>query len=488
MSRPSLILERTTFVLIQILLVYSAWVRGGTRIAIQWPLPWLALLLFGMLLLACRQRSGGTTDHVSLRRLLMDPVLLFGGLFIALLAAQWWNAGRELILDWDTMGWVYGPPRRPGFPSAIRRADAAEMLRWFVPALALVLGIRHAADPACTGRSTLVVQAFSAGLLGFVGMLQYVFAEVWGLGSTAADGYFAFLSFGYANHAGAYFVLMLSVSLGLLIDSIGFNRSGGYGHSIGLGAMALCCFVGAHVAISRASILLSWFVSGIAGIFLLWKSWKSGSRSGFVDRLIAVAIVASLAFFAIRLGGGALLSSEFETIIEGRSDSAETTNAAVLDRFMRYGFLGDRITQRHIAWQIWRDHPWFGAGGWAQSHMATTMAPEEQWDALTDEGLANTHCDPLQFLSEFGVVGMVLLSGVCVFLLWPLRRVRRRAFADAVPTIGFVGAGVIALYAWVDLPFRSPAVLYMWVVVLAALPCVVAFHHKIRTGGGRACH
>ena len=82
-------------------------------------------------------------------------------------------------------------------------------------------------------------------------------------------------------------------------------------------------------------------------------------------------------------------------------------------------------------------------------------------------GRANVHCDPVQFLVEFGVVGSLCMAAVVAILAvgW-LPGLRRSVLARWT---GF-GCLAVLLHSFIDLPFRCPAILLSWCTLLAAVP------------------
>ena len=146
--------------------------------------------------------------------------------------------------------------------------------------------------------------------------------------------------------------------------------------------------------------------------------------------------------------------------------------------------LGRAITSRLFllgpAVAVWREAPWFGVGGWGFRYLAGLHTDPAGWEILAVEGMGNVHNDPLQFLAEFGVVGGSLLAAVVIILVVSVYRsgVWRRTFAR-IPLLGLV---TIFLYSLMDLPFRCPAVLYAWLVVIAAMPGFMLSDRAYKTG------
>ncbi|MBP7276438.1 MAG: hypothetical protein KBA51_09575, partial [Kiritimatiellae bacterium] len=94
-------------------------------------------------------------------------------------------------------------------------------------------------------------------------------------------------------------------------------------------------------------------------------------------------------------------------------------------------------------------------------------------------GRANAHNDPMQFLAEFGGIGFVLMSVAAASLLVRmLRGDYRRMYRDPLVFFTLTGAGLVCLHSLIDLPFRSPAILYAWVMGLAAVAACSNGEHE----------
>jgi len=132
--------------------------------------------------------------------------------------------------------------------------------------------------------------------------------------------------------------------------------------------------------------------------------------------------------------------------------------------------LGDRPLLVTTAWSVWKDHSLFGVGGWGFRHLLSHYVPESKWDWVRTPGRANVHCDPLQFLVEFGAVGFGLMAAALAVLVSPL--LRKQSAHNALFLMPAIGLLLVVVFSLIDLPFRCPAILFTWVVVLAALPKV----------------
>ncbi|HPF99786.1 MAG TPA: O-antigen ligase family protein [Kiritimatiellia bacterium] len=447
MTRGSIQLERHETGLIGslvALLAYAAWARGGTHVPLQWPLPLLALLV----LIFTAFGAGRGWFKV----LFKDAVFWLGAAFLTLIILQSVNAGRVLLYDPARGAWFYSRPPMPGLPSAISRSESLEMLRWFFPAWAVVLAIRANVLRRRALRLLYLLMAVNGGLLAVLGIAQFV------SGATSIYGVYPlkthfFAAFGYANHAGAYFNLMFALSAGLLIHDAKFFREPERRlRLMVLVPVTVLNFIAANLSLSRAGMIFSW---GLAAFFGLYAMWWVGRLMTPAHRAYFLAGLAVLACSAYLVVGG-LARDAIRRELSGQE--YKTRSSLPLK--------GEWQMLRVASVRIWKDHPWVGIGGWGFRYMLSVYLEPSQWDGIRT-GDANAHNDPLQFLVEFGAVGGVLMAGVVLSLLVPILRSGR--WLDPLMLFPLAGAGVTALHSLIDLPFRSPAILMAWLLILAAM-------------------
>jgi O-antigen ligase len=154
--------------------------------------------------------------------------------------------------------------------------------------------------------------------------------------------------------------------------------------------------------------------------------------------------------------------------------------------------VADRVTgkgQYHtrVATAIFRDHPFFGVGGWGYKHFCLSYMTDDDRRQMQKVGGVNVHNDYLQFLCEHGVVGAGLLLVIVLALLVPLFRawgheLRVSHFTKRSdlprPTALFCVPAVVVgvllaitanlIHAFGDCIFRSAAVLSQFFLILAA--------------------
>lgn len=439
-------------------LAIAAWRWGGLRRSDG---SWFALaagVLAAWLLLPL-SRPAAAASH---RWWCKDVYFWSGLLFLAYLGVQWWNAGRQLVYDPVVGRWGFTAPRHPTLPWAIGRDEAAQMFHWFFPAW--VVGLCARSPKISRAGLGLVVRGLiaSAGALALFGLVQFLSgtrAVYWIL--PMKDDFFA--SFTYANHAAAYFLLLAALSAGVLFRQL-FRRDRlvRTAEKAWLTGTLLLCLVGANLSLSRAGVILSWMLALEIAAYGLIHGWRWLRATARVN-LAAAVLAAAIGLVIVVSGtGGEAIRGEFAMKLRPIRQALPGVETVNLD-------LSDRPRLWSTAWSMLQDHPWWGVGGWGFRHLAAFYLPQELWGYLgRNPGRANVHCDPLQFLVEFGCVGAGLMtlavSALVVALFTPgLHR-------GALFTMTCSGLFLVAVFSLIDLTFRCPAVLWTWTAMAAALP------------------
>jgi hypothetical protein len=426
-------------------------------------------MLAGWILLTVAvAKPGAWGDVRPLRRALRDPICWIGALFLVLLCVQWSNAGRFHYFNPIRAEWGYTPAGIPWLPSAITKPEAAEMLRWFFPAWAILVAFRSGALGIRRSRALLILLAVHGAVLALFGMAQQVSGTDRILFLTELPYTRFFASFGYENHAGSYFVLTSAVAAGLLIHEVlQFRYRPRVAAAILWGALFSCNFAGANLSFSRAGILLAWLMVLIAMAYTLWRGgehWKPSTR---INAALAGAVLVVLAAMTVEQVGGRTVTRELASLRDlVNPDAARKPHRSLL--------IADRIIMLEAAANIWKDYPWFGCGGWGYRYLMPYELPDDNWQwSSVALGKANVHNDFMQFLAEFGAVGLALLL---IPVLALARPALHRPWEKPLVFLPLLGVALVALHSLVDLPFRSPAVMYAWLAVLAAVGALARTH------------
>lgn len=462
--------EKALTFLFVLTLAYPAWMRGGTPILLQDPLPVLGgLVLLSLWMVPMAYRMGGdrwSALGAATLRVIKDPIFYLGVAFLALLVIQWRNSGRSLVFDLAAWKWVYSDPPNPGLPSAVRTDEAAQMLCWFFPAWTLILGMRARLLSRSGVRFLFTAMVLNAAAISLFGIVQFLSGTRSMFWLIPIDAHF-FASFGYSGHAGAFFLLMFSLCCGLVVDGL-FDRQRRIMRgelAVLLGATVLN-FVGANLSLAVAPTALVWMLGAAVAVYVLVWTWLRLERVHRIHVLIGIVGVACLGYIIIALIFRATPERVQASLWEiGRAN-------VVCDKII------ERIFLARAAVAVWLEAPWFGTGGWGFRYFFGIVLDPGEWE-LIGVGDANVHNDFLQFLAEFGVVGTLLLIGTCAGLLGPI--MRSGAWRRPIVLLPTTGALIVLAYSLMDLPFRCPAVLYAWATLLAAMPVfVIRSQHETR--------
>lgn len=453
------------------LLAVSTWDRAAIG---AYALP-IYSLGAGLLLILCVLQSARSPRREACpdrepSRWIADPFALFGGLFLLYLGVQWWNAGRTLYFDVGIQEWRYTPPPHPYLPYAFTRPEAAQMLGWFFPAWVIGIIARSRYITSRILHKALRMLSLNAGLLALLGIVQYATGTthiywVW----PAPDDFFA--SFTYTNHAAAYFVMMGAVSAGFFFrEFFRKDRPVDRLQASLLAATVVLCLTGANLSLSRAGVILAWLLTLIIATYGLSRGWRILKPAARVNLAAGTVGVASILYFAVSGFGSSAIREEFAVRRPPIRQMITALAEINLD-------LSDRPLLWQTAWNIFKENPWYGTGGWGFRYFLASHLPSERWSYIENNpGRANVHNDPLQFLAEFGIMGGFLLTLALGSLAYPL--FRNGVAHGSVFTMTCTGLVLVLVFSLIDLPFRCPAILWTWTGLLAALPklCSSASH------------
>lgn len=466
------------------LIIALGWIHGGTRPDWLLPVvPWMALLILQWLLF-CPQPKKDEFLLDSRQRiwnfLKRDPLTYVSLLFTVLLIIPFFNIAPEPLLVESTQKWQIFPPPIKWLPFTTDIYRHGIVLLWFIPAMITVLAVKHGILKR-SKRILLEVICWNGAALAIVGFVQLALKATSIMGLTKMDNYF-FSVFGYVNVGAAYFTLIGAFSFGLWLQhaaedanlvAVSTLDSDEIQPALVTHRMFIpmvLCFAGAISTLSRAAILLCvlLFVFFLVyGLAYIWKRIALGLRISILSGLSALIFSIVVLFFALKLEG---LKKELSTI----------TFQAVVERVTGSGQYHVRVSK-----DILGDYPLFGVGGWGYPVYQRAYMTPEDYKSIQIVGGSNVHNDMLQFLAEHGYLGFGLMVVFTLLLVIPLVRdiirfCRLKSsggqnlgsltsvhwFYRIPPVIVAIFAGTTAtiLHSFGDLPFRSPAVLVIWLV------------------------
>lgn len=473
-----------------------AWIFGGTIAGYLTPvMPWLWAFLFEMMLCFPQRHSGETSYEARERvwyELKRDPVAWTALGFVLLLAIPFVNKGLCQVCDYDAIN-IRGAdpsPMIPFLPFCVNRMQHLTVFVWFVPALTAMLAVRHALIRPGK-RLVLELIVWNGLVLAVLGAVQQVTGAKFPLWRefSSAPVYF-FSTFGYPNMAGDYFTTLFGLSVGLWRWKLEVARAKASSDDPGSGAgqsadnafwrrhvlllPAVVFFFAALTTLSRAAILL---VTLLAIVFFIHSFVSFFIRMPRASRVKASA-ASLIALVAIGLCTVVFMPSDLEREV----GSIGTTE--ILDRVTGRGQYHTRV-----AFEVWKDNFLFGCGGWGYKHFCIPKMTDSELRQLQMVGGINVHNDYLQFLAEHGLVGFGCLVSIVIMLLWPIGRVWRALmmavrftppkkqppkphaiFVLPAPVFCILATALATfIHGFGDCPFRSPAVLTLFFVSLAAI-------------------
>ena len=476
------------------------WIYGGTRGDLVNPvLPWLTVLMLEVSIAFPQKHHGETIfdarDRVwsALKR---DPAVWTSLLLTLLLAVPFFNKGLCVNCDADLIaaGASSAPPI-PFMPFCVNRIEHLNVFLWFAASLSAAVVVRHCLTTS--GKrlvlSIIVWNGFALAALGFLQNALGAPGPLWngetGLPRVSGmqDGMALFFStFGYANMAGCYFVLMFGIAVALWrstarqvqeeynmkdISNAATKSSRMFWRKNYYLIPATVLFYAALYSMSRSAII---FASACAATYIVHAFMTYLSRlKTKLKKLRALTIgifsICILMFLA--------------TVFMPEKAVEEVNSLNAIETFDRISGRADRM--KSIATDIWHENMLFGCGGWGFKHFAAQRLPKNQYIV----GGINVHNDYLQFMAEHGAVGFGLLIAVVAMLFWPVGRawgemlkrtrfMKKRdlparpvaIFVLPAPVFCILVADICALvHAFGDCPFRSPAIMTLFFVSLAAM-------------------
>ena len=478
------------FQILALAAVFS-WVHGGTRPDLLLPVvPWLTFFIWQMGLVFPQAKS---TENLAqarsrvLHSLVRDPAAWLALLSTIYLAIPLFNATGAPVYDAVAKEWILPKVPIPWLPSCVDSSEQASMLLWFPPVFSAAIIARHA---LLKRGKRIVMQGvcWNAAALAALGLIQLWKGAkgIFWVGEEMPRHFFS--TFGYPNFAGAFFTFAFLLSLGLWIGRINSfvacfgpdalrkrevdSESETAFAKYGLLIPVFLNLAGAICSLSRAAILLT-AVSLLAyGVYVLSGFIRRASSS---QRLISVSVAAAVLVTAV-LGSTLMAPRAYKDEI--KTITFESVWKRISGQECRY--------HNRVAMQIFSDYPAYGSGAWGYPHYQKIYMSEKEIKSMQIIGGANVHNDYCQFLAEFGTLGFCLIvstmlcfvSGAVVRLVRYNRSASSKRIAlspkwlyrmppEAVAV--FVASTATLIHALGDLPFRTPAVVIMWLCAWACL-------------------
>ncbi|MCC5788266.1 MAG: O-antigen ligase family protein [Opitutales bacterium] len=458
------------------------WAMGTTR-----PLPQLLFLIpaVGLFLYSLWPRNDHPIKWRGLQRLATFPVfwagLVYAGIvllqttnpawFYAEAGQAWRLFSKKEYTTWAPIG-VEGAPFHQG---NAWRALLILGLAWF-PVCALWCGI--------TRRRSLLFLAWLLSLgglgLSIVVLLQILTGPdklLWSIEvpSTRFIGPFI-----YSNHGATYFNLLIILQGGMALYYLNeakthLRRSDPSGFFL---LLAGTSYFSGLATLSRGGFLTGTALMVLLVIVYFWKVFFLHQKRA--SNQVAALLVAA---FALGVGYFAVTQVNFNRLWE------------------RFGERPDELRFEHLAadhetrlktinetWEIFNDHRIWGIGAGNFRWVHYLYEEREPGIKVRQITWDHAHSDTLEYFAENGIVGMLpllFMVGFWVRLIYGHRR------ATQYPLSFFLGVGcliILLAYGSIDFPFRSPAILAFWAILLAIGGLFVERDRRIRSSSDQEPH
>lgn len=436
--RPSAQLEKFVVAHFVVLVVFTSWAFGGQATWVR-----EAITLWGaigaLLFVFAAQGRGAMVAR------LLWPLAAYDGL----VAAGCFNPGMKELVEHGTRVLVVADPIQWLPSAAVPRAAATELALFNAIVISafnlfLVLPGRSAI------RRLLLVMSANGVALAIFGTFQKLSRAggLWfGLVHSPNDKFFS--TFIYHNHWGAFTLLNTTACLGLLFHAVRRGGTRDVWHSPVLMGAVVTLLLAASVPLSASrscSTLMALLLAGSLLHFLARLIRRRRERHESAVLPVAGIVLAVV----IALAAVAYLGRD---VIAQRA----ALTSRQLARIATEDTLNSRLALYRDTWRMAMAKPWFGWGLDSYPHVFrifNTQRTVETWWWIPY--YARAHNDWLQSLAETGFIGTTLLA---LLVLLPLAQVRWRDLEAILPRYLLAGCAIILLYAWVEFPFASPAVL-----------------------------
>lgn len=449
------VLERVTIGHVAVMALAAPWAIGGNT-------EWARLLLsgWGSLALAITMMAACLRPDCSTRRTLgwLVPLILFD----VFAAISVFNPSYRLVADGAWSGFVQnsGPLRWPHLPSTAR-PDLTVQSLWFFNAaylsafnLALVVRRRRAMRRLL---ALLVMNGLALAVFGSIQKLMGAKGLYFGAMSTVQPYFFG--PFIYHNHWGAFTLLMLAASLALLFHFSRRRTARDFWHSPALAILVCVAFLATTIPLSRSrsSSVLALFLLGAAGLHGLMASRRRRRRFGEPTAAPLIAFGA----------GGLLLAGFIYSVARPMIAERLTNTREQWAKIRVEGSATPRAVLYRDTWRLALDRRWFG---WGLASYPTAFYPRNT-QYYSHDGphrvFVDAHSDWLQSLAEVGLIGSVLVIA-CVLI--PLTAINRRTVWHPIVLYLLLGCGSVILYASLEFPFGSRAVIVaFWTCFFAGI-------------------
>jgi O-antigen ligase len=446
-------LEKIALCHVGVLLIGSTWAFGGNigwaRLALS---VWASLAVPLVALAFCQKNSSGAEARRN------SWWLLPPALYAALVISSVFNPSFRPITSEGAVLLVHQGPAHPHLPSTVSPAASLHSL-WFgagvyLSAFNLALTLRSRTSL----RFLFTLVAANTLALSVFGTLQALSSAGFYFGAAVSPNTRYFATFIYNNHWGAFMILSLSLCIGLLFYHVRRFQGRDLWHSPFSAALTGVLLIAATAPLSAsraatgmAALLVT--VACLHAVVQISRTRRREQRPVWPPVLILV-VTLLLAGSAIGWLGLRMIN---QRVVETRTALNQEQN-----------LLGGRLELYRDTWELAARKPVFGWGldsyGTAfQLIRPRPLQAHRQYELSYD----TAHNDWLQSLAETGWAGTGLLVLTAAF---PLAAVFRRKTAHPLVAYPLLGLAIVLLYAAIEFPFSSAAlVILFWTCLFAVV-------------------
>lgn len=456
-------LENTLIVIAGSLLCFMPWALGTMHVWSQFISLGLAALAFVVAIPNRHYRDElapqGDFKLIMWPKLVRFPLFWLGLLLLGYILIQALNPAWTYMRD-GTSWWLQSVDHIAWLPTGME-TPFEDMNPWRVLLIygsawlltcALWVGVTRRV--AVQRLFTIIIA--NGVLLAIIGILQRVTHAkyiLWGLKDANTAGNF-FATIIYKNHAGAYFNLVLMLTVGLLYWHFA-RAERRLERASPAPVFAFCSVVlglGVLLSFSRAGTLLMLVFMLIAFIgFVIRCTLTEGEgRSPWVTALLCLGFSLFIGLGAYFLKTDQSFNRLGKLIQDGKTDSS----------------VASRVLARTATLEMAKDNIVTGWGAGSFRHYFPVYQRHYpdiynvSWNPKLKMRWEFAHNDYVQVLAELGLIGIAILLAMVGMAVRHLRKQK----AHLRPHLLFMILALVitAAHAWVDFQFHNPAILLLW--------------------------
>lgn len=381
---------------------YLAWVQPGPEsITSYLPLAFFSVGLFEITLLFPSARKGeevAETRSRVLRSILRDPVFYIGIAAFLFIILQTLNGPRELYFDKISKMWRHTPGKVDFLPACLDQLLSIQGAFWVLTTTVAITAIRF-------GLGKKARHFFFKVLLGVSSILS-----IYGLASYAANGGTfvrgALAGFATSTEAGAFFIMMSSLALGLLLHELKNDESSEYSlrYLLGVFLINVAAALYSLSCLSIAALAIAILIIVVYASIFYAKRNNGSLRISSIAALIAIIVVSIFLHY----------------VAYPKNKIHDCTHKIFHGPWQTQEQIAEASLLRNTAWRIWDNNNLTGIGTWCYGHEGgmARYIEDDEWDYLSNPDGRHYICgnDFAQFLAEYGTLGFLILISPFAFL------------------------------------------------------------------------